>query len=162
MVSSVSMGGGARPDPAQFQAMRQQRFAKADGDGSGGLNLDEFKAMAKQGPGGAGGPGGPGGAKGPGGPPPVALSDEQLATDFKAWDTGGDASLTREELEAGFESKRASMSTGAFAQSAGGARGSASPSDAGQQLLALLQALGVGADAEASTSTRTRSVDLMA
>ncbi len=159
MVSSVSMGGGARPDPAQFQAMRQQRFAKADGDGSGGLNLDEFKAMAKQGPGSAGGPGG---AKGPGGPPPVAPSDEQLATDFKAWDTDGDASLTREELEAGFESKRASMSTGAFAQSANVARGSASTSDAGQQLLALLQALGVGSDAEASTSTSSRSIDVMA
>ncbi len=156
MVSSVSMGGGARPDPAQFQAMRQQRFAKADGDGSGGLNLDEFKAMAKQGPGGASG------AKGPGGPPPVAPSDEQLATDFKAWDTDGDASLTREELEAGFESKRASMSTGAFAQSANVARGSASTSDAGQQLLALLQALGVGSDAEASTSTSSRSIDVMA
>lgn len=159
MVSSVSMGGGARPDPAQFQAMRQQRFAKADGDGSGGLNLDEFKAMAKQGP---GNPGGPGGAKGPGGPPPVALSDEQLATDFKAWDTDGDESLTREELEAGFESKRSSMSTGAFAQMASESRGASSSANAGQQLLALLQALGVGSDAEASKASSSRSIDLLA
>ncbi len=47
MVSSVSMGGGTRPDPAQFLAMRQQRFAQADGDGSGGLSLDEFKSLVK-------------------------------------------------------------------------------------------------------------------
>ncbi len=158
MVSGVSMGAGARPDAAQFQAMRQQRFAQADGDGSGGLSLDEFKSMVTQGPGGPGGPGGAHGPGGPGGSPPVAPSDEQLSVDFEAWDRDGDGALSSSEWDAGFESKRAAMSTEAFAQASTDTGRGTAASDAGSQLLALLQALGVGQDGGTLTVSQTTSI----
>ncbi|MBR0679371.1 hypothetical protein GXW74_02640 [Roseomonas eburnea] len=92
--------------------MRERMFARADSDGSGGLSVDEFKAMGPP-------PGGPP----PGGPPPggagaasstegsanAAATSESDAVQslFNSLDTDGDGTVSQAELEAGRSQREA-------------------------------------------------------
>lgn len=76
-ISSVSGNIGAFPS----EQLRQQLFQKADTDGNGGLNVDEFSAVK-----------GPGGAS-----PPGSAADK--AKLFSKLDADGDGSLTAAELK---------------------------------------------------------------
>lgn len=80
----VSHFGGGMPSAADFQKMRQQKFAKADSDGDGGLSLDEFKAMGKNMPGGKN----------------VSATDDKVSEMFKKIDGDQDGKVTQSELEA--------------------------------------------------------------
>jgi Ca2+-binding EF-hand superfamily protein len=47
-MSVGSIGGGSSVNAAFLQQMREQMFAKADADQSGGVSLDEFKALGQK------------------------------------------------------------------------------------------------------------------
>lgn len=118
MISGLS-GGGMRPDFSQMQAMRQQAFAKADSDGSGGLKLDEFKGMVAQSP-----------MAKMGGP------KVDVAEAFGQMDADGDGSLTETELGKGME--QMVQSTMAKFGQGGASSAAGSKDDTLKKLLALL------------------------
>lgn len=92
MVSSVSSSGMQNSALAtQMAQMRAQMFKKSDSDSSGGLNVEEFKAMVAQGP----------------GRPPGADASSSIENDFASFDADGDGSLTQTELDAGVEARMA-------------------------------------------------------
>ncbi len=119
MISGLS-GGGMRPDFSQMQAMRQQAFAKADSDGSGGLKLDEFKGMVEQSP-----------VAKMGGP------KVDVAEAFGKMDADGDGSLTETELNQGVQQMMQSTMA-KFGQGGGAASAAGSNDDTLKKLLALL------------------------
>jgi hypothetical protein len=88
-ISSAGMGNAQAAQMAQMAQARAQMFKKSDADSSGGLNVDEFKALVAQGPGKA------------------APETSQLEEDFASFDADGDGSLTQTELDAGIETKMA-------------------------------------------------------
>ncbi len=91
MISSIG-GSGGMPDFSRIQAQMQQKsaqaFGKADGDGSGGLSIDEFKSMMESSP--MAKAGKVGGA-------------EKASEAFGKLDADGDGSLTKTELDDGMK-----------------------------------------------------------
>jgi Ca2+-binding EF-hand superfamily protein len=132
MVSGLS-GAGGTPDFSKIQAQMQQRsaqaFSKADGDGSGGLNVDEFKSMVESSP-----MAKMGGTQG-----------KDASEAFKKLDGDGDGSVTQTELNDGMQKMMKQMSTQMFAQSLASPQsqggGQAQATDSRQQQLQSLQSL---------------------
>ena len=85
MISSISSSSPS--SMAAMAQMRSQKFSKADGDASGGLDVTEFQNLVAQGAGRA------------------ASDTSSVEEDFKAFDVDADGSLTQAELDAGFEQK---------------------------------------------------------
>ena len=80
----VSQYGGGMLSAQDFSKMRQQMFAKADTNGDGSLNLDEFKAMRKNMPGGNN----------------VSVNDDKVTEMFNKIDSDHDGKITQPEIEA--------------------------------------------------------------
>ena len=80
----VSHCCGGMPLAHDFSKVRQQMFTRADGNGDGGLDIDEFKGMGKNLPGGK----------------KVSASDDKIAELFNKMDTDHDGKLTQTEMDA--------------------------------------------------------------
>ncbi len=149
MISGIG-GSGGMPDFSRIQAQMQQKsvqaFSKADGDGSGGLNIDEFKSMVES------------------SPMAKAGGANKASEAFGKLDADGDGSLTKTELDDGMKKMMEKMSTQMFAQfNQGGGESSKTQSsnDTRKQLEALLQALEKGSQEDAQSS-KYASVSLRA
>ncbi|MBB5205042.1 Ca2+-binding EF-hand superfamily protein [Inhella inkyongensis] len=152
MISSIG-GSGGRPDFSRIQAQMQQKsaqaFSKADGDGSGSLNVDEFRSMVKN--------------------SPMAKMGGSAQTDkasevFGKLDADGDGALTQTELKGGMSKLQEKMSTQMFARMNPGrgesGTGQGAP-DVLKQLGALLQALSQDGPGRAASSLQA-SISLSA
>jgi Ca2+-binding EF-hand superfamily protein len=102
LISQQEAGRSGRPQPPSAEDL----MTKLDADQSGGVDEAEFLAGA------------PKGGKGP--------SESDLKAAFASFDTDGDGSLSADELEAGFESRRAADGRGH-----GGPGGPGGPGGAG-------------------------------
>lgn len=121
MISGIS--GGGMPSMDAMRQMQQKMFARADGDGSGGLDATEFESMVKS---------SPMGGKGQGG---MSVDDA-----FKKIDGDGDGKLTQTEMEDAHQQmmQRFQSTMQIFGQ--GGERASAGGSQDSMQT--LLDAIG--------------------
>jgi hypothetical protein len=131
MISSIGSGASSGQAAAMAQ-MRSQIFKKSDADASGGLDATEFRALVANGPGGA-------------------QDAASVETDFKAFDSNSDGSLTQAELDAGVEQKmQAFRST---MDLFGGVEGSEGPRGPGGPPPGPPPAERVADDSEGSTSS---------
>lgn len=117
-----SIGSIGMRDPTAMQAMRSQIFKTADQDSSGGLNLEEFQALASKSPTG----GLPGGAS--------------VGDSFKSFDADGDGSLSQDELDTGMKS----LFEASFPNTVSFAKGSQTANLSVEELLSALDGDGDG------------------
>jgi hypothetical protein len=87
---NIGSSMGMMPNASAMSEMRTKMFAKADADGNGGLNIDEFNKMAESSPMGK-------------------ASGVNSADAFKKLDADGDGSLTSTELDTGMKEKMQAM-----------------------------------------------------
>lgn len=80
----VSQYSGGQLSAQDLGKSRQDLFAKADTNGDGGLDIDEFKALRQSLPGGNAAP----------------VSDEKLAERFQKLDTDQDGKISEQEMTA--------------------------------------------------------------
>jgi hypothetical protein len=118
MMSGIS-GMGSMPNAQMMAQMQSKMFAKADGDGSGGLDVKEFSQMVKSSPMGS-----------------ASGSDAKLSETFGKLDANGDGSLSKAELDSGAQDMMAQFKS--TVQSFGSTASSATD----KSLQTLLDALG--------------------
>lgn len=141
----VSSAGGTQAAEYMRQ-MREKMFSRADGDGSGGLSLDEFSAIGQ-------GRNGTGAAESAGSAASAAATDRAKEA-FSRLDTDGDGSLTQAEMEAGRppppnggmapDTMSALLSSQESATGSGSATGSTANSNGLAELFSSLDADGDG------------------
>jgi hypothetical protein len=130
MMSGIS-GMGSMPNAQMMAQMQSKMFAKADGDGSRGLDIKEFSQMVKSSPMGS-----------------ASGSDAKLSETFGKLDTNRDGSLSKTELDSGAQDMMAQFKSTVQSFSAG------DTSSSDKSLQTLLDSLGKASESGNSGGTQ--------